>query len=122
MTMMTSSWSRRAQAVLSFGRRSLGLAWSLLWPFLLAVSIALGFVLVTAWGFGDLQSYRQWQAEHHGHFLVWRLCLYAGLICCWWPIRRRLIAITDERGRIYRCEGLALVVIGLFELRNAGVL
>lgn len=122
MTMTTSSWTQRVRTGLRIGRRGLRLTWSLLWPFLLAVSIALGFVLVTAWGFGDLQSYRQWQAEHHGHFLVWRLCLYAGLICCWWPIRRRLIAITDERGRIYRCEGLALVVIGLFELRNAGVL
>ena len=122
MTMTTSSWTQRVRTGLRIGRRGLRLTWSLLWPFLLAVSIALGFVLVTAWGFGDLQSYRQWQAEHRGHFLVWRLCLYAELICCWWPVRRRLMAATDEHGRVYRCEALALAVIGLFELRNAGVL
>ncbi|MGF7244582.1 hypothetical protein ABIC11_005043 [Pseudomonas oryzihabitans] len=122
MTMTTSSWTQRVRTGFRIGRRGLRLTWSLLWPFLLAVALALGFVLVTAWGFGDLQSYRQWQAEHHGHFLVWRLCLYAGFICCWWPVRRRLIAVADERGRIYRCEALALAVIGLFELRNAGVL
>ncbi|WP_208691955.1 hypothetical protein [Pseudomonas oryzihabitans] len=120
--MTTTSWSRRAQAVLSFGRRGLGLTWSLLWPFLLAVSIALGFVLVAAWGFGDLQSYRQWQADHHTHFLVWRTCLYAGLVTFWWPCRKRLIAANEDRGRLYRCEVMAVLVIGLFELRNAGML
>jgi len=122
MTMTTSPWTRRARAALSFGRRGLRLSWTLLWPFLLAVSLALGFVLVAAWGFGDLQSYRAWQAEHHAHFLVWRLCLYTGLVVLWWPTRRRALKVAEQRGRIYRCEVLAILVVGLFELRNAGVL
>ncbi len=122
MTMLTSSWTQRVRTGLRIGRRGLGLTWSLLWPFLLAVCLALAFVLAAAWGFDDLQSYRQWQADHHTHFLVWRICLYAGLVIFWWPCRKRLIAEANDRGRLYRCEVMAVLVIGLFELRNAGML
>lgn len=120
--MTTSSWTQRVRTGLRLGRRGLRLSWSLLRPFLLAVCLAMAFVLVTAWGFGDLQSYRQWQADHHTHFLVWRTCLYAGLVTFWWPCRKRLIAANKDRGRLYRCEVMAVLVIGLFELRNAGLL
>ena len=120
--MTTSSWTQRARAAISASGRGIRLSWALLWPLLLAVTLALGFVLVAAWGFGDLQSYRAWQAEHHVHFLVWRLCLYTGLIVLWQPTRRRALKVAEQRGRIYRCEVLAILAVGLFELRNAGVL
>lgn len=122
MTMTTSLWRNRLRALAGFGRCGLHRTWSLLWPFLLAIGLALGFVLVTAWGFGDLQNYRQWVGAHQAGFLVWRLCLYTGLVALWRKPRRRLLRAADDRGRIYRCELLAVLVIVLFELRNAGLL
>ncbi len=49
MTMTTSSWTQRVRTGLRIGRRSLRITWSLLWPFLLAVCLALAFVLVDGW-------------------------------------------------------------------------
>ncbi|MBV2205710.1 MAG: hypothetical protein KUL87_09835 [Pseudomonas sp.] len=80
---------------------------------LLAVAIAvnvLGIQLA-----GSIESWQQWLAYHSGHFLVWRLLIYAATAWGWIWMRCRLRSRESESAaHLIRTEIIAgLVVVAL---------
>lgn len=41
---------------------------------------------------GGIENWQQWLDDHAGHFLVWRLCLYAAILAVWPWVRRQRLA------------------------------
>ena len=81
--MTSRAWLRPAWLL---GRR-VGIV--LLWVLLVA-GIAVGVNVVGLHVVGSIDGWEQWLREHSGHFLVWRLLLYAATAYGWWWMRRRL--------------------------------
>lgn len=111
--MKFSSWSRSR----IFSRR-LGMA--LLWTtFVVGVAITVNVIGIRF--IGSIDGWQRWMQAHAGHFLVWRLCLYAGTASGWWWMRRRLRQrepSSDSRRRLLRTEIAAVAAIVLLEVRN----
>lgn len=97
-------------------RRGRGLGLALLWIFLLpAVTVAANFVGIHL--AGGIEGWQQWLADHAGHFLAWRLLLYAGTAWGWIWMRRRVLAHEPgARQRLLRTEIAAVVAIAAQEI------
>ncbi|OCX15334.1 hypothetical protein L1F06_013020 [Ectopseudomonas hydrolytica] len=66
---------------------------------------------------GGIEGWRQWLADHAGHFLVWRLLLYAGTAWGWIWMRRRVLAREPgARQRLLRAEIAAVVAVATLEI------
>ncbi|WP_418648286.1 hypothetical protein ACNQFN_06230 [Thauera butanivorans] len=88
----------------------------LLWTILLlAATIAANLVGIRL--AGGIESWQQWMDAHAGHFLAWRLLLYAGTAWGWLWMRRRLLAREPGAGprqRLLRTElGAVLAIVAL---------
>lgn len=108
-------WIRKsARALLSFS-----------WPVLLTIMLVTIFLAVIAQVFGDLDRFREWQRAHYGYMLAWRLMVYAVIALGWFKIRAHLKEKAPSDSPVppglRRCEGLAILVVCLFELRRAGL-
>ena len=116
--MTSRAWLRPARLL---GRR-VGIV--LLWVLLVA-GIAVGVNVVGLHIVGSIDGWEQWLREHSGHFLVWRLLLYAATAYGWWWMRRRLRErepSAETHQRLLRVEIAAVVTLVLLEgsqlLRN----
>lgn len=89
------------------GSVSRALAWTLL-VVLTAVAINVAGIHAV----GDARSWQRWLHVHRLMCLLWRLCLYTGIGCVWWRVRRQLRArgIPDEADRRLRRAEIAAVV------------
>lgn len=66
---------------------------------------------------GSIESWQQWLANHAGHFLVWRLLLYASTACGWMWMRRRVLAREPgARQRLLRVEIAAVIAVAALEI------
>ena len=89
----------------------------LLWVLLVA-GIAVGVNVVGLHIVGSIDGWEQWLREYSGHFLVWRLLLYAATACGWWWMRRRLRErepSAETHQRLLRAEIAAVVTLVLLE-------
>ncbi|MGZ7551281.1 hypothetical protein ACXVSG_13720 [Pseudomonas aeruginosa] len=116
--MTSRAWLRPARLL---GRR-VGIV--LLWVLLVA-GIAVGVNVVGLHIVGSIDGWEQWLREHSGHFLVWRLLLYAAMAYGWWWMRRRLRErepLAETHQRLLRAEIAAVATLVLLEgsqlLRN----
>ena len=96
----------------------------MLWVLLVA-GIAVGVNVVGLHVVGSIDGWEQWLREHSGHFLVWRLLLYAATAYGWWWMRRRLRErepSAETHQRLLRVEIAAVATLVLLEgsqlLRN----
>ncbi|MFL9883180.1 hypothetical protein PQR66_09100 [Paraburkholderia agricolaris] len=67
---------------------------------------------------GDADHWSQWMQSHGNYFRVWRLVLYAGTVCGWRWMRRRLLArepAPATRMRWLRLEIAAATALVLLE-------
>ncbi|MGE6688933.1 hypothetical protein ACQKFE_13205 [Stutzerimonas stutzeri] len=95
------------------GRR-LGLA--LLWAILLLIAAAAVNVIGIHLA-GGIKGWQQWLTAHAGHFLAWRLLLYAGTTWGWLWMRRRVLAREPgTRQRLLRAEIAAVVAVSALEI------
>ncbi|MBA4681712.1 MAG: hypothetical protein H2075_02895 [Pseudomonas sp.] len=61
---------------------------------------------------GGIEGWQQWLADHAGHFLAWRLLLYAGTAWGWLWMRRRVLAREPgARQRLLRVEITTIVAV-----------
>ena len=96
-------WLRRAGLVL---------LWAIL---LLVATVAVNVVGIHQ--AGSIEGWQQWLTAHTGHFLVWRLLLYAGTAWGWLWMRRRVLAREPEAGkRLLRAEISAIVAVAALEI------
>ncbi|MGU1062186.1 hypothetical protein ACSEPQ_04840 [Pseudomonas aeruginosa] len=95
------------------GRRlGLALLWALL---LLAATITANLVGIHL--AGSIEGWQQWLTAHTGHFLAWRLLLYAGTAWGWmWMRRRVLVREPGARQRLLRAEIAAVVAVAALEI------
>ena len=116
--MTSRAWLRPARLL---GRR-VGIV--LLWVLLVA-GIAVGVNVVGLYVVGSIDGWEQWLREYSGHFLVWRLLLYAATAYGWWWMHRRLRErepSAETHQRLLRVEIGAVATLVLLEgsqlLRN----
>lgn len=97
------------------GRRAaLVLAWAAL---LLAAAVVANLVGIRL--AGGIEGWQQWMDAHAGHFLAWRLLLYAGTAWGWLWMRQRLLAREPGAGprqRVVRAEIGAVLAIAALEI------
>lgn len=108
-----------------FMRRGIGVVWSLLWPFLLTLCLAILITALVRQFFGDFDQFKAWGEKHYGLLLGWRLLIYAAIGTYWINLRGRLLQPGEadtSTARQRRCEILAALVVCLFELKHAGLL
>lgn len=95
---------------------------SLLWVALLFTAA----VIVNVIGIrllGDIDAWQRWMEDHTGHFLAWRLLLYAGTTGGWMWMRRRLLIRESDvaaRQRLQRTE--IAVVLAVVALESSALL
>ncbi|MFZ4823969.1 MULTISPECIES: hypothetical protein [Pseudomonas] len=66
---------------------------------------------------GSIESWQQWLADHTGHFLVWRLLLYAATAWGWMWMRRRVLAREPgARQRLLQAEIAAVMAVAALEV------
>jgi hypothetical protein len=88
----------------------------LLWAILLLVATVAANVVGIHLA-GSIEGWQQWLTAHTGHFLVWRLWLYAGTAWGWLRMRRRVLAREPEAGkRLLRAEISAIVAVAALEI------
>lgn len=90
----------------------------LLWAILLLVATIVANVIGIHLA-GGIEAWQQWLTEHTGHFLVWRLWLYAVTAWGWVWMRRRVLAREPEAGtrqRLRRAEISAIVAVAALEI------
>jgi len=95
-------------------RASLTLLWVLL---LLVATITANVVGIHL--AGGIEGWQQWLDDHSGHFLAWRLLLYAGTTWGWCWMRRRVLAREAETGthrRLRTAEIAAVIAIAALEI------
>lgn len=98
-------WLRRAGLVL-------------LWAILLLVATVIANVVGIHLA-GGIEGWQQWLTEHTGHFMTWRLLLYASTAWGWLWMRRRVLAREQEAGtrqRLLRAEIAAVVAVAALEI------
>lgn len=96
-------WLRRAGLVL-------------LWAILLLVATVAANVVGIHLA-GGIEGWQQWLTEHTGHFLAWRLLLYAGTVWGWLWMRHRVLACEPETGRhLLRAEIAAIATVAALEI------
>ncbi|ATE58723.1 hypothetical protein [Thauera sinica] len=91
---------------------------ALLWTILLLVA-AIAANLVGIRLAGSIEGWQRWMDAQAGHFLAWRLLLYAGTAWGWLWMRRRLLAREPEAGshhRLLRAELGAVLAIAALEI------
>ena len=91
---------------------------TLLWAPLLLVAAAAANVVGIHLA-GGIEGWQQWLTEHSGHFLAWRLLLYAGTTWGWCWMRRRVLARDAEaktRQRLLRAEIAAVIAVAALEI------
>lgn len=95
------------------GRRlGLALLWALL---LLAATITANLVGIHL--AGGIEGWQQWLTAHTGHFLAWRLLLYASTAWGWMWMRRRVLAREPgTRPRLLRAEIAAVMAVAALEI------
>lgn len=106
-------------------RRGAQVTWTLLWPFLLTLAVALLATALISHFFGDYDQLRAWLKANYGYFLAWRLLVYSTITVAWLRVKRRVIeraGIQDRHGQLRRCEVMAVLIVCLFEARHAGLL
>lgn len=91
---------------------------ALLWTLLL---LAVAFVanLVGIRLAGSIEGWQRWMDAHAGHFLVWRLLLYAGTLWGWLWMRQRLRTREPGRAadhRLLRVEMAAMAAVAALEI------
>lgn len=89
----------------------------LLWTMLLVLTIAANVVGIHL--AGGIVGWQQWLTAHTGHFLAWRLLLYAGTARGWLWMHRRVLAREPEastRQRLRRAEMAAVVTVAALEI------
>lgn len=93
-------------------RLGIALLWALLMLIVATVANVIGIHLA-----GGIDGWQQWLTEHAGHFLAWRLLLYAGTIWGWLWMRRRVLAREPgARQRLLRAEIAAIVAVSALEI------
>lgn len=91
---------------------------TLLWAILLLVATVAANVVGIHLA-GGIEGWQQWLAEHSGHFLAWRLLLYAGTTWGWCWMRRRVLAREPEAGtrqRLLKAEIAAVIAVAALEI------
>lgn len=91
---------------------------TLLWVVLLLVATVTANVVGIHLA-GGIEGWQQWLTEHSGHFLAWRLVLYAGTTWGWCWMRRRILAREPEAGtrqRLLRAEIAAVIAVAALEI------
>ena len=98
-----------------FGRR---IGSTLLWTvLLLATAIAINLIGIRL--LGGIPDWERWLNEHAGHFLVWRMLLYAGTIWGWRWLHQCLLTRepgTDTRRHLLRTEIVAVLSLAALEI------
>lgn len=108
-------------------------AWTLLWVVLLVLVaglVNLAGVRIA----GDIEGWTAWLKDHAAIFMVWRIALYAGVVCGWVWMRRRVLSREEaqekaqekkqEGGskqsamRLIRIEVAAVAALLVLELSN----
>ena len=90
----------------------------LLWAILLLVATVAANVVGIHLADG-IEGWQQWLTAHTGHFLAWRLLLYAGTAWGWLWMRRRVLAREPETGTrryLLRAEISAIVAVAALEI------
>lgn len=93
-------------------------AFALLWMALLLIAAVVANLVGIRLA-GSIEHWQQWMNAHAGHFLVWRLLLYAGTVWGWLWMRRRLLAREPEgsaRTRLVRVEVAAVLAVVTLEI------
>jgi len=103
--------------------------WTLLWVVLLVLVaglVNLAGVRIA----GDIEGWTAWLKDHAAIFMVWRIALYAGVVCGWVWMRRRVLHREEaqeeqEEGsrnrsamRLMRIEVAAVIALLVLELSN----
>lgn len=86
---------------------------------ILVLLIALTTNLVGIRLAGSIEGWQRWMDAHAGHFLVWRLLLYAATVWGWLWMRRRLRAREPSRiagHRLLRAEIAAVAAVAALEI------
>lgn len=68
---------------------------------------------------GGIDAWQTWLTAHSTHFLAWRLLLYAGTVCGWLWMHRRVLAREPDAGtrrRLLRADLAAVVAVAALEL------
>ncbi|AZF53182.1 hypothetical protein C4J85_2697 [Pseudomonas sp. R4-34-07] len=69
---------------------------------------------------GDVQGWSNWLRDYAVGLLLWRLSLYAALICSWRWMRARLLQREPEAAaRLCRAECAGIAALVLLEISNA---
>ena len=109
---MSQAWLRAGGR---FGRR---IGSTLLWTvLLLATAIAINLIGIRL--LGGITDWERWMNEHAGHFLAWRMLLYAGTIGGWMWLHRRLLTRepdTATRRHLLRTEIGAVLALAALEI------
>ncbi len=105
-------------------RKGIKGVWAFAWPVMLTILLAVLFMMMITYLFGDLEHFKQWQKTHYRYMLTWRMMIYAAIGIGWFRMRSRLKRqYSDTKGRsaLMRCEYLVIAVVVLLELMRAGV-
>ncbi|WP_313053435.1 hypothetical protein [Pseudomonas lopnurensis] len=101
---------------IEFHRRGRRLGLALLWTLLL-LTATVAANLVGIHQASGIEGWQQWLTAHTGHFLAWRLFLYAGTAWGWIWMRRRVLAREPgARQRLLRAEIAAVVAVAALEI------
>lgn len=90
--------------------------------FIIVVAVAINLAGIKA--LGGIEAWDSWRAHAYWYFLIWRLCVYAGLAYGWTWMRRRVLErepTADARARLWRGGIAVAITLALFELAKADV-